>query len=343
MNSIDRLSLNLRYAARRTCAEKVRLRKFLPEPARQASCLVRQGRPARLVLDLARGWKGLPSVEPHSLDFWRQVVLSAVEWLGPVPVTILVRSTRISVHVPDIVRFARRLECPVLLLGQCEGISEELALSLIDAGLRSTRIFFGGVSPGVYAETVGGDLPGAAGALLSLLEARDARGAPLGVLVDFPCLPVSARELRGVEGWARQVGADAFQVTPPLRAPVAASYLDPETAAAIKSMETSRDPFHYTTPGTLRAIESIWAAGDGEPGAVRRAGYCPVGGIRLDVRADGNLGACPYKPPVGKFQKGMSLRDLWNGGMGHFRAIANCQRICYHPVMKPGTLFPSRL
>lgn len=297
--------------------------------------LVEPPRPARLVLDLVRGRDGIPLEEPPPLSAWESAILEVVTWLGPLPVALLVRGARLHPQTAAVVRFLRRLECPVALLGKGEGISEDLALDLVDAGLEMARIVVGGVSPATYQAIGGGDLPDAAGALIALQRARTRRSAPLELVVESPCLPESAPELPAVEGWARQVGADGFAVVPPFHAPAAPAELPEATRQYLHQAETSRDPFHCSPPGLLRSVERIWQVGDGDPGALRERGVCPVSTVRMDLHADGAVFACPFKAPAGRW-RGHAVREAWERSAVHFHAVERCGRCCLHPELLPG-------
>lgn len=328
MKHIDRLMMGARGARRRWAAQS----RWLT----MAGSLPGRIEPSSLFIDLSRGWDGAPAAAPMPADTWRDLLVAVVEWLGPVPVHVQARARRLHEATAAVVRFARRLECPVTLVGPGGGIDLDLAFALADAGLERATLVVGGVSPGINQETAGSDLEGASNAVLAFLEARDARQRDLDVVVQFPCSPVSAPELASVEGWARQVSADGFQITAPLLAPAGPTALDPVTGARIHRLEKTWDRFHRTQPGTGQAVRAVWAAGDGEPGAVRTRGGCPIAGIRLSVRADGAWGTCPFKPAAGHLGGSVGLREGWLATWPeHVRMLRTCPRACFHPQLVP--------
>ncbi|MFH1468904.1 MAG: hypothetical protein ABIO70_31240 [Pseudomonadota bacterium] len=312
-------------------------------PARIEGRLV--PRPARIVLDLGRCWNGETVSARLPPRVWQEALLQAVAWLGPVPVTFLSRSARLPPDLPELLRFVTRLECPAALFGVDGGIDGDLALRLVDLGLRRACLVLGGVNPDLHAEVAGLPLEPTTGAVTALVRAREARRSGLDVVVAFPCTPSTASNLSGVEGWARQVGADGFAVSPPFNAPPAPAEVPADVLARVRSLERSRDRFHRTPPGTSDALCSTWAAGDGGPGG-RAPFRCPAAGLRLDIRACGRFGACPFKRSIDRIggggdsaaahpQRSRELPAAWAAGQEHFEAIRACERRCWHPELLP--------
>jgi len=293
------------------------------------------------VLDLTRCWNGQALSPARPLEFWQELLLEAVTWLGPLPVTILSRSKAMHPDLAAVVRFAHRLECPVCLYGQGEGIDDELALRLSDVGLHRVCVVVGGVTSSIHEEVAGRSLDGTTAAVWALLKARDARRMPMDLVVDFPCTPVSVPDLAGVKGWARQVGVDGFAASPPFLAPISPHELPREAARMLRELESGGGSFRRTAPGTTAAVAATWRAGDRKPGSPREGGdACPIGGLRLDVRACGRFGACPFKRSIGCFEPGVDLRQAWTEGTAHFADIAACQRRCHHPELLQRGLAP---
>jgi len=321
----------LRYATRSLLASHPAL------PAALERRLV--PRPARIVLDLGRCWNGEAVGDRLPVAIWQRALLEAVDWLGPVPVTLLSRSAQLPPDLPEVLRFVSRLECPAALFGVDGGVDDEMALRLVDLGLRRACLVLGGVSPDLHAEVAGLPLEPTTAAIGAWVRARTSRRSGLDVVVVFPCTPSTASNLSGVEGWARQVGADGFAVSPSFHAPFAPAEVPAEVLARVRSLERSRDRFHRTPPGTQEALRSTWAAGDGGPGG-RGPFRCPVAGLRIDIRACGRFGACPFHRSIDRIDGGRSLPEAWAAGQRHFEAIRTCGRRCWHPEILPDGLHP---
>jgi hypothetical protein len=330
VKSIERLARRARYAGRSLLADPPGAR------GRFVGRLVgaRTPTPARVVLDLGRSWSGLPVEADQDPERWFQVLLAAVEWLGPVPVTFLNRSRCLSPLVPDLVRFAHRLECSVSLYGVDGGVDDDMALQLVDRGLQRACLVLGGVTPDLHAEVSGRSVGRTTAAVTALVRARERRRASLDVVVDFPCTPATAKDLPAVLGWARQAGADGFAVSPPFLAPAAPATLDDELELRVTELETSRDPFHRTARGTAGALRATWQVGDGGPGGLGPT-VCPVAGLRLDLRGCGRFGACPFKRSIGQLSSGGGLTEAWAAGREHFEAVRSCPRRCWHQELVP--------
>ncbi len=337
LKTLDRIALRSRYA----------LRSFLADPpggkgslgSRLLGLGQRAPTPARVVLDLGRCWNGKTLTTPRPLEHWQEVLLAAVDWLGPVPVTFLSRSHRLPEPLPEAVRFAHRLGCNVALYGVDGGIDDDLALRLVDLGLQRASLVLGGVTPDLHAEVSDRSVGRTTAAVASLVRAREQRQATLDVIVDFPCTPTTAKGLPAVMGWSRQAGADGFAVSAPFLAPSAPAHLDHELARRLGELESSADPFQRTPRGTTRALRSTWAAGDGGPGGLGPSA-CPVAGLRLDMRGCGRFGACPFHRSVGEFEPGVELAVAWAAGWEHFQAARECARRCWHPELIPAGRAP---
>jgi len=294
--------------------------------------------PGRVVIDPGRNWAGLPQGEPLPLEQWQEILLSAVEWLGPVPVTFLSRSETLSPLVPELIRFANRLECAVSLYGVDGGIDEDLAVRLVDMGLGRACLVLGGVTPDLHAEVSGRSVGRTTAAVRALVRARQLRGEQLDVVVDFPCTPATAKDLEAVLGWAKQAGADGFAVSPPFLAPAASAEFPDELARRIAELEAAGG-FHRTARGTVGALRASWEAGDGRPGGLGPT-VCPVAGLRLDVRGCGRFGSCPFHRSIGRLGPGVDLAQAWADGREHFEAVRSCARFCRHQELVPPGIAP---
>jgi MoaA/NifB/PqqE/SkfB family radical SAM enzyme len=296
-------------------------------------------RPARLVVRLDD--TDLPGVMGEGAVLqrgdWRRLLVDAVAWLGPVPVTVIVGQRGDHPELLEIIRFMHRLECPTLLVCDGAGIDDARALALIDVGLEAVRVRIGGVSSTAHRSSVGGEVRDAAEAVGALIEARRYRGVPLDIEVLTPWRGRVNEELRAVIGLARELGCDGFRLTPPWRA--AELPADPEV---LDTVETESGPFGRTSHAAVVALHAMVAAQDGEPGRVRQrsprqqisgTGRCPVGGQRLELTERGRLYSCPFKPPI-PLRDG--LKASWeDGGEAHLKAIAGCGRLCMHAELAP--------
>lgn len=294
-------------------------------------------KPARLVLRLDDS--DLPgtlgSGEPLGLPAWRRLLISGVAWLGPLPVTVHAPQSARHPFLPEIVRFAHRLECHTELVTDGSGLDEERARELVDCGLAAARVLVGGLSEEVHRAVVGGALADATGALSALLAARKDRQASLDVEVGIPWRDPVQVEARAVIGWARQAGADGFRLLAPWRAERLP--MDPEL---LDSLADEEAPFNRTPPATVEELHAMAATQDGQPGIARQGlGFrrrqfpCPVGGQRLEIGARGQLSCCPFKAPIGA--AGEDLRASWAAAGPHLEAIRTCERACAHVELAP--------
>ena len=123
--------------------------------------------PARLVLQLDdRDLPGTMGTGKELSPFeWNQAIAQVIEWLGPVPVTVIATRNSADVQVPELIRFAHRLECPTTLVTDGTGIDEDKAIELLSSGLSAVRFLVGGVSDEVQQRTVGNDAVAATGAV----------------------------------------------------------------------------------------------------------------------------------------------------------------------------------
>ena len=310
--------------------------------------------PARLVLRLddADLPGSLGQGRPLALADWHQALVSAVEWLGPLSVTILAHRSAGGATAAELVRFAHRLECRTELVSDGVGLDLGRAEELVDRGLERLRIRMGGVSPEVHQAVVGGDLDAAMGAVRAALEARTERGARLDIEVALPWKEPAQSEARALIGWAREAGVDGFRLLAPWRSEGLPA--DPELLDAVLDAFGSAQPgFHRTSAATIAELHAMGAHSDGGPGlaradapACRRHRACPVGGQRLELSAHGRLSACPFKvpiaadlsstPPVGlSGTPPLDLARAWQQAGPHLREIRSCTRACVHHELAP--------
>jgi hypothetical protein len=297
--------------------------------------------PARVVLRLDDGdLKNSMGVgEPLSLAEWEQVIAQAIQWLGPVPVTLLAHHAADAPELTHLIRFAHRLECPTLLVCDGSGIDEPRAEALLDVGLSAVRVWVGGVSDVIHQAVVGNPGREATLAVQNLVAARDARNADLDIEVAIPWQGPANAEARAIVGWARQVGADGLRIVAPFHAEKLPA--DPELLDAIVDEIGS---FGRTPSATIDEIHAMVARQDGHPGLARahapsrrRRFACPVGGQRIVVTANRQIHSCPFKAPVGVWTD--ELRQTWAGAQDHLRSIAACDRACAHVQLAPESMF----
>ena len=295
------------------------------------------GAPARLVIrldeaDLPGSLGHGEALQPKDYD---QALAQAVQWLGPVEVTVLATHSGDHGCLPNLIRFAHRLECPTLLVTDGAGIDRARAEALLDCGLSHVRVLVGGVSDQVHRAVVGNAGIEATSAVQHLVAAKRDRGAALDVEVGVPWTGPVTEEIRAVMGWAKQIGADGFRILAPYKAegmPANPELLDDVVDAA--------DTFGRTYSAAIDEIHAMVAAQDGQPGLLRqdspgrrRRWKCPVGGQRLVLTSTGRIHACPFKAPIGQWSG--DLRAVFAGAGAHLDEIRSCGRACAHIELAP--------
>ena len=290
--------------------------------------------PARLVLQLDD--TDLPGTMGNSEELtvhgWHQLIAQVVEWIGPVPVTVIATHSAGDPLVDELVRFAHRMECHTTLVTDGTGIDEARAETIVDMGLSAVRILVGGVSDGVQKKTVGNFAHEATRAVAALLAARRSRGCDLDVEIMIPWVEGVTAELTAVVGWAKQAGVDGFQVVAPYKA--ARLPADPESLDTVVDQAGS---FCRNTTYSIEELHSMVAHQDGGPGLdrthARRRGKCPVGGQRIVIGARRAVYSCPFHAPIGVL--GDELSAVWSEAGPHLEAISSCSRVCVHAELAP--------
>ena len=324
MKRVDQLTLRLRRWKRTTSAH-LRSRDGLARIVQPLFGPVPD--PARLVLDLQAGWSSGAVERPLTPADWKDVITDVVEWLGPVPVTAILKGGAED-WCMRVVRYAHRLECPVTLETRGEGFDDAQCKQFLLAGVAKVRVDLDGKSltPEREASTQ---------SVVRFLETRKKLATQAEVVVRLHCDHETAAEIPALVGWALQVGVDGVEFVAPTHGPVGDVSLPAAAAERIARVEGGAGPACRTPAGTLEAIQAVWAEAADAPGASRQSSRdgarCPVGGLRVEVRADGSFGACPFQAPAGCWQKGTRLGELWEQGGEHHAAIAACDRVCQHP------------
>jgi len=294
--------------------------------------------PARLVLQVddsdLSGSMG--TGVPMTMAEWSQAIAQVVEWLGPVPVTVIATHNADDPQVADLIRFAHRLECSTRLVTDGTGIDVSRAETLIDMGLDSVRLIIGGVSEDVQRQTVGNAAIEATSAVDALLEVRQERGVSLDLEIAIPWVNGVTTELSAVVGWARQAGVDGFRIVAPYRADSLPA--DPEL------LDTTIDEgadFCRNTSTSIEELHTMVAHQDGAPGIdrshSRRRLKCPVAGQRIVIGARRAVYSCPFHAPIGSFDT--ELKAVWSQAGTHLDSVASCSRACVHTELAPEPIF----
>ena len=290
--------------------------------------------PSQLVLRLddADLPGAMGSGKPLTLHEWQQAIAETVAWIGPVNVTVIATHNADEADVPELVRFAHRLECSTRLVTDGTGMTEALASHYLSCGLDSVRLLVGGVSELVQRQTVGNSAVEATSALAALHSARLESGAELDIEVAVPWVDGVTLELSAVVGWARQAGADGFRVVAPYRSERLPA--DPEL---LDSMVDEYGLFCRNTTTSVEELHAMVAHQDGAPGIgrehSRRRGKCPVGGQRLVIGRRRAVYSCPFHAPIGELDG--ELGAVWAQAGTHLSAIAGCSRACVHTELAP--------
>jgi len=313
--------LEHRLARARLAGRRLRARLAPRSPARVA--------PARLVLDLSQADSD-GDLPPAAL---RRALVEAVDWRGPLPVTLLVGSRGDHPLAEDLIRFAHRLECATRYVTTGGGVDLVRARALVDRGLESVRLVVAGRSDDVQSAVLGVGPEVAEQALRAFVVARAERRAGMDIEVGIPWTGASPVEAPAVASWAMALGADGVRLLPPH---LAAGLGD--TADALSAMGSL--PGLRGGAGARDALHALLRHGGSEPGLPRRHAPglarrlpCPVGGQRLELDASGTVYCCPHKAPIGRLDG--RLEGLWDAAAPHLDAIRSCSRACVHTELAP--------
>jgi hypothetical protein len=160
-------------------------------------------RPARLDLRLDDLDAPVPIVgAAMSVEAWQERITDAVMAIGVVPCRVTARVDH--AQLPEVVRFASRLELATTLRTAAHGIDRARAADLVAHGLGGWIVMVD-------------DLAAAEVALDAVVAARNETPAQPSVVVEFP---VGAAALPGMSAcfrWARERGADGARVCPEFR------------------------------------------------------------------------------------------------------------------------------
>jgi hypothetical protein len=279
------------------------------------------GRPARLLVrvdDLDAPVP--PPASTLKLDDWHEAIVRVVEWSGPLPVHIVSRAG--DRLLPELVRFAHRLECPTTLRTCAAGLSPARAEELVDCGVDRVLLRVAAFEDGVQGAVLGESAADARAALAALAAARASRGAALDIVVEVPFDRVTVPLMRATFDEARRLGADGGRLVAPWSGgPWDAGLVD--AAAAVLGGDAR---FDRTSAATLPAVREM--RGDA-PGTRRTRGACPVGTLQVELLRDGSIRACPFKE--GAVPLGDAMQPAWQGLASHRAAVSRCDRSCAHP------------
>jgi hypothetical protein len=179
----------------------------------------------------------------------------------------------------------------------------------VDAGVRRVLLLDRGGDAAVDA---------AVDAVRHLVRARRDRQAALDVVVE---VAPGAGELAERGAVLREAGADGVRAWVPWGGRPDADWVR-RGRGWIASVNRS-------APEGLDVMEAMDGAG---PGAPRRGGHCPVGGLRLELRPDGTACHCPNLPgAVGTAPlRADGLDALLTGLAAQREGIRACARWCGH-------------
>ncbi|MEC7948527.1 MAG: hypothetical protein VX265_13255 [Myxococcota bacterium] len=314
-------TLEHRVARARLAARRLRARLAPRDPSRIA--------PARLVLDLSSPSSDA-DLAPAAL---RRLVVEAVDWRGPLPVTLELRARGDHPFAEELIRFAHRLECPTRLVVTGPGLDAARCKAFVDRGLEAIRLVVAGREAAVQEAVLGTPAGAADAALQAMVEARSARRASLDIEVGLHWSEHAPAEAEAVSRWAARCGADGIRLLPPHDATGLEG-----TAAAVDGLTGL--PGLRAAGGDLPALTALLRHGGGAPGlpriqapGARRWLPCPVGGQRLAVDATGQAACCPHKAPIGRLES--DLGGLWAQAGPHLADIRKCDRVCVHVELCP--------
>jgi hypothetical protein len=334
MRLIDRTRTAVFSAARRWAAR-------LPTPMGQ-----RVG-PASLALQLT---PALPGERPPSAaeeaarpeprwSMLRQAIVEVVAVEGTLPVHLLTVGRPLDTGALSLIRLAHRLDCPVTVWTDGTGIDNAGAAALLDVGCAAVAVTVASLDDDVQKRVVGNGVAEATDALVALVAARAARSEAVQLHLALPWVAGVESEVRGVMGWAHQVGVDAVMVLPPIRGgsvgPLG-EWVEVLRGAGAFGMERPE----------VRYLDALSQESGDLPGVPRREAHpmarfrpCPVVGTRLALDGQGTLFSCPFHPPMGTVTD--SVMAVWETDNTHRQAVRSCTRRCRHPTLDLGPGLPA--
>ncbi len=307
--------------------------------ARLPASVGRQAGPASLAIH-ASPW--LPGDRVQSLgapahidrSALRNALVDAVAALGPLPVRVFTLGRALDEHLRVLVRLAHRLECPVQVWTDGRGVTSEGAFGLVDAGADSVVVMVAGLDDDTQARIVGNSATEATDAVVALVAARADRDAPTRVCVGIPWRAGVESEVRGIVGWARQLGVDDILLVPPVRGGdvgPGGEWEDTLRTLGVRGADAATwlylDQLRTQTeeaPGIPKA--------DAPAGARFRP--CPIVGARLAFSLEGAVACCPHKAPAGNISDG--ILHVWRHASEHRADVHGCARRCRHPALGLG-------
>ena len=327
MRFIDRSQTAVSAAARRVAA---RLPGFVGQKIG----------PSALVMQLSPtipGDRHDPSTPLEPPDWARlsNDLVDIVASRGTLPVAVSTVGRPLTQPGLKLVRLAHRLDCPVHVWTDGVGLDGEGALELLGVGLAGVTVLVGGLDDATQRATVGNTVSESTDALVALLAARQELAVSVRVELGLPWLAGVEGEVRGVVGWARQVGVDRVVLVPPTRggglAPVDSRWLETLSALGVHGVGSAERAFlkllgqeDGAHPGVARSL-----AGRGA-----RWRPCPVVGTRLYLSPEGALGSCPFLPPMDR--EAEPVVQVWATDREHREAVKSCTRRCRHPALALG-------
>ncbi len=255
---------------------------------------------------------------------WQDLIVRIYSGAGVVPTRFVGRPG--APFLVPLVRFAHRLEAPTSLRTCGRGMTARLAEELVDAGLEEVWVRLAGLSGELQRAACGEEVEEAQAAIRMLMAARSGLGKGMRVGVEVPFRAEGAREIAGVFRWAQEAGADMCRVA----VPFTGGRWEPQQAVMLDLLSLYRPPFNRTSPEALMALRRMsGAAATGAPGAERRSGSCPVGGLQWEVLPDMRLRSCPFKAGSAGIDAGAA--EVSGQLVQHRAAIRACRRECHHP------------
>lgn len=332
MRLIDRTRTTLLSAARRWAAR-------LPAPMGQ------RVRPASLGLHLSPVLPGerfdggvVPEPDWSAL---RGAIVELVAGQGALPVDVLTAGRPLDAGALGLIRIAHRLDCPVTVWTDGVGLTGPGAGELLDVGCAAVAVTVASLDDAVQRSVVGNTVAEATDALVALVAARAERAARVRIHLALPWAGGVEEEVRGLVGWAHQVGVDAVVVVPPIRGGAVGPL--GEWTETLRSLDV------WGMGGPEERYLSVLAGQPGDlPGVPRGAADpkarfrpCPVVGTRIALDGAGTVFSCPFHPPVGPM--GDSIREAWRVDTEHRAAVRGCTRRCRHPALALGPGLPGPL